>query len=99
MSVKTHKNKSGIDCRWAIALLFNEGIRYVTKLDNASKTFYYENGTEAMFFNSKQNADDLILGMLVNGYPAVVMEVADGLILKNPEKRECENKRVVEHES
>ncbi len=64
MSVKTHKNTTKIDCRWAIGLLFAEGIAYVTKIENyPKKCFYWESGKELLYFESKRAADDYAFGM------------------------------------
>lgn len=89
-TVKTHKNKAGVKCRWAIGLLFNSGIRFVTSIKWQPKTFKWESGKEAMYFDSKEHVDDIAFGIQMNFYPAVVMEVPDGFILKNPEEENAE---------
>ena len=94
MSVKTHKNTAKVDCRWAIGLLFAEGIAYVTRIENyPEKCFYWESGKEPLYFESKRTADDYAFGMLLNGYPAVVMEVPKAIIINNTKKsrKEREN--------
>ena len=94
MSVKMHKNTAKVDCRWAIGLLFAEGIAYVTKIENyPEKCFYWESGKEPLYFESKGTADDYAFGMLLNGYPAVVMEVPKAIIINNTKKlrKEREN--------
>ena len=69
MSVKSHKNTAKVDCRWAIGLLFAEGIAYVTKIENyPKKCFYWESGKEPLYFESKRTADDYAFGMLLNGW-------------------------------
>ncbi len=88
MEIKTHKNKAGIKCRWVIGILFNDGIRFVTRLDNPNKNFYYETDKEPMYFDSKEYVDDIAFGMQMNMYPAVVMEIPDGYEIKNPKKEE-----------
>ena len=43
MYVRIHKNTAKVDCRWAIGLLFAEGIAYVTRIENyPEKCFYWE---------------------------------------------------------
>ena len=83
---KTHKNKAGVKCRWAIALLFEKGIRYVTSIEWNPKTFQWESGKEAMYFDSKEYVDDIAFGIMMNFYPVVVMEVPDGYELRNPKE-------------
>lgn len=39
-------------------------------------------------FESKRTADDYAFGMLLNGYPAVVMEVPKAIIINNTKIRE-----------
>ena len=36
-----------------------------------------------LYFENKSEADDYAFGMLLNGYPAVVMEVPKALSIKN----------------
>ena len=84
MSLKSHKNTAEVDCRWAIGLLFAEGIAYVTKIENyPEKCFYPESGKEPLYFESKRTADYYAFGMLLNGYPAAVMEVPKAIIIHN----------------
>ena len=83
MEGKTHKNTAKVDCRWAIGLLFPEGLKFVTQADNHSKYFYWESGKEPLFFESKRTADDYAFGMAVNGYPAVVLEIPSSFNVKN----------------
>ena len=88
MSVKTHKNTAKIDW-WAIGPLFAEGIAYVTKIENyPEKCFYWESGKGPLYFESKRSADDYAFGMLLNGYPAVVMEVPKAIIINNTKIKE-----------
>lgn len=90
MSVKTHKNTAKIDCRWAIGLLFAEGIAYVTRIENyPEKCFYWESGKEPLYFESKRTVDDYAFGMLLNGYPAVVnvFSIFDRIIDGNQEPK------------
>lgn len=87
MSAKTHKNTAKVDCRWVIGLLFAEGTAYVTRIKNdPEKCFYWETGKEPFCFESKRTADDYAFGMLLNGYPAVVMEVPKAVIINNIKK-------------
>ena len=87
MSVRIHKNTAKVDCRWAIGLLFAEGIAYVTKIENyPEKCFYPESGKEPLYFESKGTADDYAFGILLNGYPAVVMEAPRAIIINSTKK-------------
>ncbi len=94
MDVKTHINTAKVECRWAIGLLFPKGISYVTKIENyPDKSFYWDSEDEPLYFESKRTADDYAFGMLLNGYPVVVMEVPKAVIINNIKKlrKECEN--------
>ena len=89
MSVRIHKNTAKVDCRWVIGLLFAEGIAYVTMIENyPEKCFYWEEGKEPLYFESKRTADDYAFGMLLNGYPAVVMEVPKAIIINTTKYKE-----------
>ena len=92
MDVKTHTNTARVDCRWAIGLLFPEDLKFVTNADNRTKYFYWESGKEPLFFESKRTADDYALGMALNGYPAVVMEIPASFNIKNKEVEESAEK-------
>lgn len=87
MDVKTHINTAKVACRWAIGLLFPEGISYVTKIENyPDKSFYWDSEEEPLFFESKEVADDYAFGMLLNGYPVVVMEVPKAVTINHTRK-------------
>lgn len=45
-------------------------------------------GKEPLYFESKRTVDDYAFGMLLNGYPAVVMEVPKAIIINNTKIRE-----------
>lgn len=82
MEAETHKNTAGIECHWIIGLLFPEGTAYVTKIENyPEKCFYWESGKAPLCFGSKESADDYAFGMLLNGYPAVVMEIPKAIMI------------------
>ncbi len=64
-----------------------EEYAYVTRIENyPEKCFYWESGKEPLYFESKRSADDYAFGMLLNGYPAVVMEVPKAIIINNTKK-------------
>lgn len=87
MDVKTHINTARVECRWAIGLLFPKGISYVTKIeDYPDKSFYWDSEDQPLYFESKRTADDYAFGMLLNGYPVVVMEVPKAIIINNIKK-------------
>ena len=60
----------------------NNTISYVTKVDNATKTFYCEKGKPAKKFK-KTLADDLMFGMIVNCVDAVVIKAPDSRTFTN----------------
>ena len=91
MEGKAHKNTAKVDCRWAIGLLFPDGLKFVTQADSHSKYFYWESGKEPLFFESKHTADDYAFGMAVNGYPAVVMEIPASFNVKNKDSEESKS--------
>lgn len=87
MDVKTHINTAKVECRWVIGLLFPEGISYVTRIENyPDKSFYWGSEEEPLFFESKETADDYAFGMLLNGYPVVVMEVPKAVTINHIRK-------------
>ncbi len=97
MDVKTHINTARVECRWAIGLLFPEGISYVTKIENyPDKSFYWDSEDEPEYFENKRTADDYAFGMLLNGYPAVVMEVPKAIIINNIRKSRKEHENNAE---
>lgn len=56
MSVRIQKNTAKVDCRWAIGLLFAEGIAYVTKIENyPEKCFYPESGNPKGYLYGLKN--------------------------------------------
>jgi len=67
MAVKTHFTTANVSCRWAIGLLFPDGLMFVTRVDHHPKYFYWDSGKEPLFFESKRTADDYAFGMAVNG--------------------------------
>lgn len=85
-NINAHKNNADINCRWALALLFGKGTRFVTKISKHPKTFEWESGKEPLYFESKEYADDIAFGIFMNLYPVVVMEVPVGLELRNPDE-------------
>lgn len=73
-----------------VAILFGKGddivVRFVTSIDRSSKTFRYEAGEEAKTF-TKGEAEDLVYGLVCNGYMATIMRVPEHYELRNPEDR------------
>ena len=87
MDVKTHMNTAKVECRWMIGILFEERLAYVTKIENyPEKCFCWDSEDEPLYFESKRTADDYAFGMLLNGYPVVVMEVPKAIIINNIKK-------------
>lgn len=63
-----------------VATINKDGtFNYVTKVDNATKSFFCEEGKPAMKF-TKIIAEDLLNGMTLNMYPAVIMTVPSDCI-------------------
>ncbi len=92
MADKTHFNTAKVSCRWAIGLLFPDGLMFVTKADHHPKYFYWESGKEPLYFESKRTANDYAFGMAVNGYPAVVMEIPVSFNIRNKDGEESAEK-------
>lgn len=67
-----------------VQVFTNEGeTAYITSIDYSSKTFEYESGKEAMKF-SKEQAEDIIFGMLCNFTVGAIITVYKGCLkLKN----------------
>lgn len=77
---KTHKNKAGISCYYAVGILCgNNEMKFITSLDNNKKISYWEENLSPMLFDSKQFADDIAYGLLLNGYPVMVIEMPECL--------------------
>ena len=51
----------------------NEGGKFVTKVDNVTKTAYWDSQEKPMSFN-KTYADDLALCLSINFYPAFTLK-------------------------
>ena len=65
-------------------------IRYVTEIERQHKTFWYKAGQRALEF-SKADADDMMFGLLVNGYPAMVVKFPEFAYPLNPADNEEES--------
>ena len=82
--MKTHKNKSKLDCHWVIGVIKKDNeVRFVTELSYSPKQAKLEEGKSPMFFESKSCADDIAFGLLVNGYIAIVMELPEVVTIRN----------------
>lgn len=65
-----------IKCKYYVAILHSDNsLKYVTKLDNATKTFYCEKGKPALPM-SEVRATDVMNGMLANLCLAVIVKVS-----------------------
>lgn len=94
MKMKSHKNKSGVECCWCIGVMFNQGeIKFVTEVNNKDKVCRWEENKQPMVFETKVYADDIAWGLSLNFNPAIVMEIPVCLCeaLINPPKDENEN--------
>lgn len=61
----------------------NNGVRFVTEVDHLDKTARWEQDKPALVM-TKQAAIQLQMGLLCNGYNAVVIEVPDFINFTNP---------------
>lgn len=59
---------------FAIMVETNNGKKFVTKIDRATKTWYVEDGKRPYFFDSREVAQDFKYCLLLNGYVAYVVE-------------------------
>ena len=87
MKMKSHKNKSGVECYWCIGVMFNQGeIKFVTEINNKDKVCRWEENKQPMVFETKVYADDIACGLSLNFNPAIVMEIPVCLceVLVNP---------------
>lgn len=63
-------------------LYTNNQVRYVTTINNSTKTALWEHGKEPKEFN-KTTAESLVFGLACNGISAVVMRVPEYVTLVN----------------
>lgn len=66
-----------------VGVLYTQNqVRYVTGIDNATKTAIWEHGKEPKQF-TKTIADNLVFGLACNSIPAMVVRVPDYIELRN----------------
>ena len=56
-----------------VLVVTNEGGKFVTKVDNATKTAYWDSKEKPLAF-TKTQADDLALCLSINFYPAFTLK-------------------------
>ena len=56
-----------------VVVATEDGAKFVTKVDNATKTAYWDSNEKPMVFN-KTYADDLALCLSINFYPAFTLK-------------------------
>ena len=56
-----------------VVVATEDGAKFVTKVDNATKTAYWDSKEKALPFN-KSYADDLALCLSINFYPAFTLK-------------------------
>lgn len=61
-------------------------IKYVTAIDNASRTWQSEWGCKAWAFGSRKTAQSILEGMLINGIPAALVQMPYFVEVWNPER-------------
>lgn len=59
-----------------VALVYSRSITWVTRVSNQSRTAYWEDNKPAREFTMHE-AQDLVYGLCVNGYPAMVIKAPD----------------------
>lgn len=81
---------------WVVGVLGKKDgmntIKYVTKTQNHPSVAHWEDGKPAEIF-SKTWAEDVALGLCMNGYPAIVMIKPDYLELVNTGKPKEETEK------
>ena len=74
-----------------VVVATEDGAKFVTKVDNATKTAYWDSKEKPMSFN-KSYADDLALCLTLNCYPAFALksyhELKKQIFLKKDEPNE-----------
>lgn len=69
-----------IKVMYAIAIFDNNNcnkLKFVTEVDSNTKTFKFEPDKKAWFTSSREYAEDLSSAMLINMYPAFVVEIPE----------------------
>lgn len=61
-------------------------IKYVTAIENTSRTWQSEWGCKAWAFSSRQTAQSILEGMLLNGIPAALVQLPNFVEVWNPER-------------
>ena len=75
--------------RWAIGVLVGRNeIKFVTKVERHPKTAYWTDGEDPKYFSSREEANEIALGLCINNTCALVIEVPDYIYLSNPPKEE-----------
>lgn len=60
----------------------NNKVLFITKIDNASRSWYAENGKPALKF-TKTSADNMLFALCVNDVNAVIIKTPDFVIPEN----------------
>ena len=68
-----------------VAIEYKNNLRYVTKVDNATKSALWQAGKAALPMN-KTNAENLYFGLRCNGFKAVIVTMPDYEEPKNEEE-------------
>lgn len=68
--------------KFIVGVLDGNHIRYVTGIDNASRMAKWESGKPAKPFTARMT-EDLVVGLVMNGFMAVNMKVPDFYTLVN----------------
>lgn len=66
-----------------IQVIDKNKIKFITEIDNENKMSYWENDKEFKIFETKSYADDIAMGLCLNGFYAFVVESLYKLEFKN----------------
>ena len=71
--IRYHKNTKGIKCYYAIGVMENNIVKFVTEIEGSAA--FWNDGESVRKFESKTIVDEIALGLNYNGYTAFVLEI------------------------
>ena len=72
-NIRYHKNSVGVECYYAIGVIQDSNIKFVTGLEGS--VAFWNDGESIRKFEDKQIVDEIVFGLNVNGYAALVFEI------------------------
>ena len=72
-NIRYHKNSVGVECYYAIGVIQDSNIKFVTGLEGSIAS--WNDGEPIRKFEDKQIVDEIAFGLNVNGYAALVFEI------------------------